>query len=55
MKENKDFFEAYEETQAKRDRMSEEETSSFIHKIISNSSKHDDNNNQHDHQDTKNN
>ncbi|OWM70102.1 hypothetical protein CDL15_Pgr025952 [Punica granatum] len=36
-KENKEFFEAYAESQSKgrQDRMSEEETSQMIHKLIS--------------------
>ena len=38
-KENKEFFEAYAESQSKEDRMSEEETSQLIQKMISDSSK----------------
>lgn len=36
-KENKEFFEEYAESQGKGDRMSEEETSRMIQKIISSS------------------
>ncbi|XVE69076.1 hypothetical protein DITRI_Ditri09bG0120700 [Diplodiscus trichospermus] len=38
-KENKEFFEAYAQSQSKQDRMSEEETSRMIQKMISDSSK----------------
>ncbi|ESR49356.1 hypothetical protein KPL70_011058 [Citrus sinensis] len=39
-KENKEFFEAYAQSQSKEDRMSEEETNQMIQKMIStNSSK----------------
>ncbi|XVE52746.1 hypothetical protein DITRI_Ditri02bG0148100 [Diplodiscus trichospermus] len=38
-KENKEFFEAYAQSQSKHDRMSEEETSQMIQKMISDSSK----------------
>ncbi|XVF75420.1 hypothetical protein PTKIN_Ptkin13bG0187300 [Pterospermum kingtungense] len=38
-KENKEFFEAYAQSQSKQDRMSEEETSQMIQKMISDSSK----------------
>lgn len=38
-KENKEFFEAYSQSQKKEDRMSEAETSAMIQKMISN---HDD-------------
>lgn len=38
-KENKEFFEAYAQSQSKEDRMSEEETSQMIQKMISDSSK----------------
>lgn len=41
-KENKEFFEAYAESQNKGDRMSEEETSQLIQKMISDSSKDSD-------------
>ncbi|EOY18365.1 hypothetical protein QUC31_006538 [Theobroma cacao] len=42
-KENKEFFEAYAQSQSKQDRMSEEETSQMIQKMISDSPKdHDD-------------
>lgn len=37
-KENKEFFEAYAQSQGKEDRMSEEETSQMIQKMISASS-----------------
>jgi hypothetical protein len=40
-KENKEFFEAYAQSQRKADRMSEEETSQMIHKMISDSSSKD--------------
>ncbi|XP_044507884.1 uncharacterized protein LOC123227237 [Mangifera indica] len=38
-KENKEFFEAYAQSQSKEDRMSEEETSQMIQKMITDSSK----------------
>ncbi|XVE99465.1 hypothetical protein REPUB_Repub03eG0200400 [Reevesia pubescens] len=38
-KENKEFFEAYAQSQSKQDRMSEEETSQMIQKMIADSSK----------------
>ncbi|WRX12200.1 Conserved hypothetical protein CHP01589 [Theobroma cacao] len=38
-KENKEFFEAYAQSQSKQDRMSEEETSQMIQKMISDSPK----------------
>ncbi|XP_022743179.1 uncharacterized protein LOC111294216 [Durio zibethinus] len=38
-KENKEFFEAYAQSQSKQDRMSEEETSQMIQRMISDSSK----------------
>ncbi|KAB1217980.1 hypothetical protein CJ030_MR3G014610 [Morella rubra] len=38
-KENKEFFEAYAQSQSKTDRMSEEETSQMIQKMISDSSR----------------
>ena len=41
-KENKEFFEAYAESKSKEDRMSEEETSQMIQKMISDSSKDSD-------------
>ena len=41
-KENKEFFEAYEQSQSKEDKMSEEETSQMIQKMISDSSKDSD-------------
>ncbi|CAN6568720.1 unnamed protein product [Malus baccata var. baccata] len=41
-KVNKEFFEAYEESQNKGDRMSEEETSQLIQKMISDSKDSDD-------------
>ncbi|PRQ59008.1 putative angiotensin-converting enzyme 2 [Rosa chinensis] len=41
-KENKEFFEAYAVSQNKKDRMSEEETSQLIKKMISDSSKDSD-------------
>ncbi|KAM5556239.1 hypothetical protein ABKV19_023898 [Rosa sericea] len=41
-KENKEFFEAYAVSQNKKDRMSEEETSQLIQKMISDSSKDSD-------------
>ncbi|EEF39338.1 uncharacterized protein LOC8260844 [Ricinus communis] len=41
-KENKEFFEAYIESKRKDDRMSEEETSQMIQKMISESSKDSD-------------
>ncbi|KAM6582621.1 hypothetical protein CsatB_009623 [Cannabis sativa] len=41
-KENKEFFEAYTESQSKEDKMSEEETSQMIQKMISDSSKDSD-------------
>ncbi|XP_039016452.1 uncharacterized protein LOC120147060 [Hibiscus syriacus] len=37
-KENKEFFEAYAQSQRKEDRMSEEETSQMIQKMMSDSS-----------------
>ncbi|XP_022133966.1 uncharacterized protein LOC111006373 isoform X1 [Momordica charantia] len=40
-KENKEFFEAYAQSQSNKDRMSEEETSQMIQKMISDSSKGD--------------
>ncbi|KAK8517122.1 hypothetical protein V6N13_092408 [Hibiscus sabdariffa] len=40
-KENKEFFEAYAQSQSKQDRMSEEETSQMIQKMISDSSNKD--------------
>ncbi|KAL4369725.1 hypothetical protein GQ457_05G032300 [Hibiscus cannabinus] len=40
-KENKEFFEAYAQSQSKQDRMSEEETSQMIRKMISDSSNKD--------------
>ncbi|KAI4351113.1 hypothetical protein L6164_005498 [Bauhinia variegata] len=40
-KENKEFFEAYARSQTKGDRMSEEETSQMIQKMISDSSNKD--------------
>lgn len=42
-KENKEFFEAYSQSRGKQDRMSEEETSQMIQKMISDSSKDSDN------------
>ncbi|XP_010529096.1 PREDICTED: uncharacterized protein LOC104810007 isoform X1 [Tarenaya hassleriana] len=41
-KENKEFFEAYEQRQSRQERMSEEETNKMIQKIISDSSKESD-------------
>ncbi|XP_061998575.1 uncharacterized protein LOC133715901 [Rosa rugosa] len=41
-KVNKEFFEAYAVSQNKKDRMSEEETSQLIQKMISDSSKDSD-------------
>lgn len=41
-KVNKEFFEAYAESQNKGDRMSEEETSQLIQKMISDSKDSDD-------------
>ncbi|BFG22584.1 hypothetical protein CerSpe_088580 [Prunus speciosa] len=41
-KVNKEFFEAYAQSQNKGDRMSEEETSQLIQKMISNSKDSDD-------------
>ncbi|XP_021910515.1 uncharacterized protein LOC110824248 [Carica papaya] len=41
-KENKEFFEAYAESQTKQDRMSQEEISQMIQKMISDSSKEPD-------------
>ncbi|KAK9283205.1 hypothetical protein L1049_011441 [Liquidambar formosana] len=41
-KENKEFFEAYSQSQSKEDRMSEAEMSQMIQKMISNSSKDSD-------------
>lgn len=41
-KENKEFFEAYAQSQGKGDRISEEETSQMIQKLISDSSKDSD-------------
>ncbi|XP_062092755.1 uncharacterized protein LOC133798487 [Humulus lupulus] len=41
-KENKEFFEAYTESQSKEDKMSEEETSQMIQKMISDSAKDSD-------------
>ncbi|KAL0002986.1 hypothetical protein SO802_016767 [Lithocarpus litseifolius] len=41
-KENKEFFEAYAESKIKEERMSEEETSQMIQKMISDSSKDSD-------------
>ena len=41
-KVNKEFFEVYEESQNKGDRMSEEETSQLIQKMISDSKDSDD-------------
>ncbi|XP_040989941.1 uncharacterized protein LOC121237309 isoform X2 [Juglans microcarpa x Juglans regia] len=41
-KENKEFFEAYSQSQSKAERMSEEETSQMIQKMISDSSKDSD-------------
>ncbi|XP_035547886.1 uncharacterized protein LOC109022302 isoform X2 [Juglans regia] len=41
-KENKEFFEAYAQSQSKAERMSEEETSQMIQKMISDSSKDSD-------------
>lgn len=41
-KENKEFFEAYAQSQSKEDKMSEEETSQMIQKMISDSSKDSD-------------
>ncbi|KAL5569152.1 hypothetical protein UlMin_025727 [Ulmus minor] len=41
-KENKEFFEAYAQSQNKDDRMSEEETSQMIQKMISDSAKDSD-------------
>ncbi|GMY08644.1 putative angiotensin-converting enzyme 2 [Fagus crenata] len=41
-KENKEFFEAYTQSQSKSDQMSEEETSQMIQKMISDSSKDSD-------------
>ncbi|XVF23790.1 hypothetical protein REPUB_Repub13aG0069600 [Reevesia pubescens] len=38
-KENKEFFEAYAQSQSKQDRMSEEETSQMIQNMIAESSK----------------
>ncbi|XP_021295709.1 uncharacterized protein LOC110425200 isoform X3 [Herrania umbratica] len=38
-KENKEFFEAYAQSQSKQDRMSTEETSQMIQKMISDSPK----------------
>lgn len=38
-KENKEFFEAYAQSQSKQERMSEEQTSQMIQKMISDSSK----------------
>ncbi|XP_044461279.1 uncharacterized protein LOC123192699 [Mangifera indica] len=38
-KENKEFFEAYAQSQSKEDRMSEEEISQMIQKMITDSSK----------------
>ncbi|XP_057475792.1 uncharacterized protein LOC130763811 [Actinidia eriantha] len=38
-KENKEFFEAYSQSQSKENRMSEAETSEMIQKMISDSSK----------------
>ncbi|KAG4196370.1 hypothetical protein ERO13_A06G177400v2 [Gossypium hirsutum] len=40
-KENKEFFEAYAQSQSKQDRMSEEETSRMIQKMISDTSSKD--------------
>ncbi|MBA0627251.1 hypothetical protein Godav_004785 [Gossypium davidsonii] len=40
-KENKEFFEAYAQSQSKQDRMSEEETCRMIQKMISDSSSKD--------------
>ncbi|KAF2295976.1 hypothetical protein GH714_035480 [Hevea brasiliensis] len=42
-KENKEFFDAYAQSKSKDDRMSEEETSQMIQKMISESSKDSDN------------
>lgn len=41
-KENKEFFEAYAESKSKENRMSEEETSQMIQKMILDSSKDSD-------------
>ncbi|XP_024021559.1 uncharacterized protein LOC21408123 isoform X2 [Morus notabilis] len=41
-KENKEFFEAYAQSQSKEDKMSEEETSQMIQKMFSDSSKDSD-------------
>ena len=41
-KENKEFFEAYTESQSKEDKLSEEETSQMIQKMISDSAKDSD-------------
>ena len=41
-KENKEFFEAYAKSNSKDERMSEEETSQMIKKMISDSSKDED-------------
>ncbi|GMN57324.1 hypothetical protein TIFTF001_026441 [Ficus carica] len=41
-KENKEFFDAYAQSQSKEDKMSEEETSQVIQKMISDSSKESD-------------
>ncbi|KAH7548011.1 hypothetical protein JRO89_XS14G0053000 [Xanthoceras sorbifolium] len=54
-KENKEFFEAYAESQSKDNRMSEEETSEMIHKIISDSSKRPDGDDDDDDGDNNNN
>ncbi|KAL5733335.1 hypothetical protein ACOSP7_032677 [Xanthoceras sorbifolium] len=54
-KENKEFFEAYAESQSKDNRMSEEETSEMIHKIISDSSKRPDGDDDNDDGDNNNN
>ncbi|GAV77065.1 A_thal_3526 domain-containing protein [Cephalotus follicularis] len=40
-KENKEFFEEYEKSQSKEDRISEEETSHMIQKMISDDSPKD--------------
>ncbi|KAL9418911.1 hypothetical protein AB3S75_036797 [Citrus x aurantiifolia] len=47
-KENKEFFEAYALSQSKEDRMSEEETSQMIQKMISTNSSNSQNNDDQD-------
>ncbi|KAH9767882.1 hypothetical protein KPL71_011442 [Citrus sinensis] len=47
-KENKEFFEAYAQSQSKEDRMSEEETSQMIQKMISTNSSNSQNDDDQD-------